>query len=107
MTDHAPNNLSHISFRELCAELLAALEVEAYAHWVIDPEDHPLCERAYAALAAPPPEPPTDEELEKLADHSMVMDGATGSMFFEHLHFARAVLERWGNQATITQLHND
>ena len=45
-------------FRALCAELLADLEVEAYAHWVIDPEDYPLFERARAALATPPPEPP-------------------------------------------------
>jgi hypothetical protein len=46
-------------FRELCAELLAALETEGYEQWSIDPEDRPLCERALAALAAPPPEPPT------------------------------------------------
>ena len=48
-------------FRRLCAELLADLEVEAYAHWVIHPEDHPLCERARAALATPPPEPTTSQ----------------------------------------------
>jgi hypothetical protein len=49
------------NFRALCAELLAALEVEAYANWVIDPEDHPLCKRAYAALATPPPEPEANQ----------------------------------------------
>jgi len=47
-------------FRALCAEMLAALEVEAYAPWVIDPEDYPLFERARAALATPPPETPTE-----------------------------------------------
>ena len=48
-------------FRALCAELLADLEVEAYAHWVIDPEDYPLFKRARAALATPPPEPEANQ----------------------------------------------
>jgi hypothetical protein len=40
-------------FRELCAELLSALETEGYAHWAIDPDEDPLCNRARAALATP------------------------------------------------------
>ena len=39
---------------------------------------------------------PTDEELEKLADDYMAMDGATGIMCLGHIDFARAVLARWG-----------
>ena len=50
------------NFRALCAELLSALETEGYTHWTINPGEDPLCDRARAALAAPPPEPPTDEE---------------------------------------------
>jgi hypothetical protein len=41
-------------FRALCAELLAALEDEA-SNWNLEPEDHPLVERARAALAEPEP----------------------------------------------------
>ena len=44
----------------------------------------------------PVPEGPSDEELEKLADDYMAMDGATGVMCLGHLDFARAVLARWG-----------
>jgi hypothetical protein len=49
-----------------------------------------------AALATPPPEPPTDEELNALwnccGDHDEG-GGHYGNIF----QFARAVLERWGN----------
>jgi len=50
-------------FCALCAEMLAALEVEAYKPFAIDPEDYPLFERAQAALAlaTPPPEPTTSQ----------------------------------------------
>ena len=46
-------------FRALCAELLAALETEGYAHWTINPSEDPLVKRARTALATPPPEPLT------------------------------------------------
>lgn len=42
---------------------------------------------------------PTDEELEKLADDYMAMDGATGVMCLGHLDFARAALARWRHLA--------
>jgi hypothetical protein len=78
-------------FRALCAELLSALETEVYAHWSIDFEDHPLCKRARAALATPPPEPPTDEELDELF---VEIDQSGESQSWRA--FARAVLEKWG-----------
>jgi hypothetical protein len=58
-----------------------------------------LIERTNAALATPPPGPPTDEELLRLAaqafDYAFV-DGGIGGGESEFLAFARAVLERWG-----------
>jgi hypothetical protein len=60
------------------------------------------CARFYAAaewgykqaLATPPPEPPTDEELRKLwLDLYATNDGPTSG---EVVTIARAVLERWG-----------
>ena len=43
--------LNGICYRQLCTELLAALEEEA-SNWNLEPEDHPLVERARAALNA-------------------------------------------------------
>ena len=43
--------LNGICYKQLCAELLAALEEEA-SNWNLAPEDHPLVERARAALNA-------------------------------------------------------
>jgi hypothetical protein len=51
----------------------------------------------------PEPVAPTDEELEKLADDYMAMDGATGVMCLGHLDFARAALTRWGRPANNTK----
>ena len=50
-------------FRALCAELTVKLE-----YWMSAINRHPLhsvelVDRARAALATPPPEPPTDEEI--------------------------------------------
>jgi len=47
-------------FRALCAELLAAFEIQLEEMSI----DNRLCKRARAALATPPPKPPTDEELD-------------------------------------------
>jgi hypothetical protein len=52
MTDFDPN------FRALCAELLAAFEIQLEEMSI----DNRLCKRARAALATPPPEPPTDDD---------------------------------------------
>jgi hypothetical protein len=43
--------LNGICYKQLCIELLAALEDEA-SNWNLAPEDHPLVERARAALNA-------------------------------------------------------
>jgi phytoene/squalene synthetase len=111
MTTPAPD------FRSLCAELLADLEVEAYAHWVIDPEDHPLCKRARAALATPPPEPPTDEEiatafqkgadqefyatveaLTKYCDAGVELTDSDAREVLYELRRPHIVLDHWGNE---------
>lgn len=103
-------------YKQLCAELLAALEEEA-SNWNLDPECHPLVVRARAALAepepqrrciynpvqiaecggpceqGPEPEPkePTSRQLMMLADD---MEMASVSDAVEYAH---AVLARWGN----------
>ena len=77
-------------FRALCAELLAALETEGYTHWTINPGEDPLCERARAALATPPPEPPTAIEI---IDLSIEIDDAGLGI----VEVVRAALERWGH----------
>jgi len=78
-------------FRALCAELLAAFEFHLEEMSI----DNRLCKRARAALATPPPEPPTDEELRKLwLNLYATNDGPTSG---EVVEIARAVLERWGN----------
>jgi len=55
------------------------------------------------ALATPPPKQPTDKELWETGDDSFQANYYPT----DAIKFARAVLKRWGNQATITQLHND
>ena len=69
MTDFDPN------FRALCAELARA------AQW--------------GALATPPPEPPTDDELNALwnccGDHD-----EDGDHYGNIFKFARAAIKRWG-----------
>ena len=76
-------------FRALCAELLAALETEGYAHWTINPSEDPLVKRARTALATPPPEPPTVMEIFTLIDE--IDEARLGQ-----IDLVRAALERWG-----------
>lgn len=82
-------------FRALCAELTVKLE-----YWMSAINRHPLhsvelVDRARAALATPPPEPPTDKELHQLwLDLYAFNDGPTSGDVAE---IARAVLERWGH----------
>ena len=83
-------------YKQLCVELLAALENEGYAHWIRHtPDEDELCLRARAALAESKPERPTREEAvavysEVLAIHECQTLGDMAE------HFARAVLARWG-----------
>ena len=89
-------------FRALCAELADSVELLLEMR-AVDAKPMAITEdrlsRARAALAQPEPTAPTDEELEKLADDYMAMDGATGVMCLGHLDFARAALTRWGRPA--------
>ena len=74
-------------FRSLCAELLDELQYQTSYETNAELQD-----RARTALATPPPEPPTDEELLAMrswSSHSHTFDS-------DLVDFARAVLERWG-----------
>jgi len=74
-------------FRALCAELLDELQYQTSDGTAAELQD-----RARAALATPPPKPPTDEELDELWD----TQSSYFSLYEEARCFARAVLERWG-----------
>lgn len=82
-----PMTISTPDFRALCAELLEVVEGEYEGTGLC----YELRHRADAALATPPPEPPTDEEL---SDLWTIYDGIVDLRDF--VIVARAVLERWG-----------
>jgi len=97
-------------FRALCAELIENLEI----HCEVDVYSLKLINRAQAALATPPPEPPTDEELDEFAIYWWGPDTDERTVSVSDaieccnmVSFARAVLDRWGNQVTITQTHKN
>jgi hypothetical protein len=94
-------------FRALCAELVDELNYHADEHSVDE-----LITRARAALATPPPEPPTDDEIEEAAKliHASMrfavpdnhytrdwVERGNSLMQDEARRTARAVLERWGH----------
>jgi hypothetical protein len=79
MTDLSPD------FRALCKELLAAFEIQLEEMSI----DNRLCKRARAALATPPPEPPTVMEILDLSGE--IEDAGLGQ-----IDLVRAALERWG-----------
>jgi hypothetical protein len=56
--------------------------------------------RARAALATPPPKRPTVMEIIALGEE--IEKAGLGNV-----DLVRAALERWGNQTTITQTHNN
>ena len=96
MTTLAPD------FRSLCAELVD----ELHAYKVANPNHTTdLIDRARTALATPPPEPPTDEELDALEEklwNEYKTIGYQGEEFMYDSSFGhalidyRTVLERWG-----------
>ncbi len=76
-------------FRALCKEF-----IEICKHDRTYTQTMALVDRARAALATPPPEPPTDEELLRL--YGVATPCYQVEEFKRELDFARAVLERWG-----------
>jgi len=78
-------------FRSLCAELLAAFEIQLEEMSI----DNRLCKRARAALATPPPKPPTDDELNALWNCCGDYD-EEGDHYGNIFQFARAAIKRWG-----------
>ena len=77
-------------FRALCAELVDELNYHADEHSV-----DKLIARARAALATPPPEPPTDKELQSLWHELFSHDDTVSSGDVKVI--ARAAIERWGH----------
>jgi len=102
ITYHLPMRLWDV------ATLTGATELEIGRHW----DGHTAADvinRLIAWAITPPPEPPTDEELLGLwMGWNLGWDPEKGAVVMPHpAEYARAVLERWGNQATITQTHNN
>jgi hypothetical protein len=79
-------------FRALCAELLEVVEGEYGGTGLC----YELRDRANAALATPPPEPPTKEELQALWHELFSHDNTVSSGDVEVI--ACAALERWGHR---------
>ena len=73
-------------FRSLCAELVTTFKDESTYTQRVE-----ILDRARTALATPPPEPPTDEEL---VTFLYLIDPEDE---LSPLAMARAVLERWGH----------
>lgn len=97
-------------YKQLCVELLAALENEGYAHWIRHtPDEDELCLRARTALSEPEPEVPTDEELfslDQLRDKWNAQADAFNTWdelgIDEIVWWAqRQALARWGNRQGI------
>ena len=91
-------------FRALCTELVEELEVWiSYGDEADCADAHAVVDHARAALATPPPEPPTDEELDEFVvfwwgpdtDERTVTDVIEGGSMAA---FARAALHRWGQR---------
>jgi hypothetical protein len=81
-------------FRALCAELSSVVYEYCVLHEGLD-HLQPLVTRANTALATPPPEPPTDDELNALWNCCGNYD-EEGDHYGNIFQFARAALKRWG-----------
>jgi hypothetical protein len=77
-------------FRALCAKALHFLEPINTVGTLI------LTDEIKAALATPPPAPPTDEELLKAVRHLYGDQTSANMGADDDLLIARAVLKRWG-----------
>ena len=89
-------------FRALCAELVTAFKDESTYTQRVE-----ILDRARAAVATPPPEPPTDEERLALQEKlwgkykTIPYQGEEfmyGDAFESALSDYRAALERWGQR---------
>ena len=84
-------------FRKLCAELVDELNYHADEHSV-----DKLIARAGAALATPPPEPPSEKEIEQFVESIRMpwileqISRATDPDPDFDVVIVRAALERWG-----------
>ena len=84
-------------FRALCAELVDELNYHADEHSVDE-----LMQRARAALATPPPEPPSEKEIEQFVESIRMpwileqISRATDPDPDFDVVIVRAALERWG-----------
>jgi len=81
MTDPIPD------FRALCAELTEALDAELD---LFETRHSALLDRARAALATTPPEPPTVMEI-------LDLSGEIEEAGLGQIDLVRAALERWGH----------
>lgn len=79
------------NFRALCAELIDELQYQTPYETIAELQD-----RARTALATPPPEPPTKEELQALWHELFSHDDTVSSGDVEVI--ACAALERWGHR---------
>ena len=92
------------NFRTQCAELLAAIQLytglnpaaSEMSSVEITEKLMDAMAATVAALATPPPEPPTDEELNRLRYYEFSTSTGHGEST-DVIGFARAVLERWGH----------
>ena len=91
-------------FRKSCAELVQKLD-EITCNYDV-PNQSALIERVLNELATPPPEPPTDRELQEWVNATLGADVGDPQEFgwgrhcFTKKQFARAIraaLERWGH----------
>jgi hypothetical protein len=81
-------------YRAMCKELLAALKIEGYVHWIISPDEDELCIRAGALLAQPEPEGVSADEWDALVERAWdkyKTVGHQGELFMYDSDFGNAL----------------
>jgi hypothetical protein len=82
------------TFRAMCKELLAALKIEGYVHWIISPDEDELCIRADALLAQSEPEGVSADEWDALVERAWdkyKTVGHQGELFMYDSDFGNAL----------------